>query len=297
MFYWVLKRLILGPILKLLFRPWVEGEENIPAEGAAIFASNHLSFSDSIFLPLVVSRRVTFLAKSDYFTGRGLKGRATAAFFKGAGQLSVDRSGGRAGLAAVNSGLKVLRRGELLGIYPEGTRSPDGRLYRGRTGVARMALQAGCPVLPVAMIGTDKAQPSGKRVPKIMRIGVRIGKPLDFSRYEGMEQDRFVLRSVTDEIMYELMLMSPQEYIDVYATSMKKRLLAAAKAKAKELQQEAADTIEKIDKGIKGDSADPARDAPVEATGAATKTVDSEKDNPESVDGPPKPHGEQRAAS
>ncbi len=312
MFYWVLKRLILGPLLKLLFRPWVEGEENIPTEGAAIFASNHLSFSDSIFLPLVVSRRVTFLAKSDYFTGRGLKGRATAAFFKGAGQLSVDRSGGRAGLAAVNSGLKVLRRGELLGIYPEGTRSPDGRLYRGRTGVARMALQAGCPVLPVAMIGTDKAQPSGKRVPKIMRIGVRIGKPLDFSRYEGMEHDRFVLRSVTDEIMYELMLMSPQEYVDVYATSMKKRLLAAAKAKAKELQHDAADTIEKIDKGIKGESGDPARDAAVEMTGSATETVDPGKVNPgkvnpgkvnpgkvnpEVVDGPPKPQGEERAAS
>ena len=229
MFYWVLKTLILGPILRLLFRPWVEGEENIPTEGAAIFASNHLSFSDSIFLPLVVSRRVTFLAKSDYFTGRGVKGRATAAFFKGAGQLSVDRSGGRAGEAALNSGLKVLRRGELLGIYPEGTRSPDGRLYRGRTGVARMALEAGCPVLPVAMIGTDKAQPSGKRVPKIMRIGVRIGKPLDFSRYEGMEDDRFVLRSVTDELMYELMLLSQQEYVDMYATSMKDRLVAAAR--------------------------------------------------------------------
>jgi len=258
LFYWVLKTLVLGPILRLLFRPWVEGEENVPAEGAAIFASNHLSFSDSIFLPLVVSRRVTFLAKSDYFNGRGLKGRATAAFFKGAGQLSVDRSGGRAGLAAVNSGLKVLRRSDLLGIYPEGTRSPDGRLYRGRTGVARMALQAGCPVLPVAMIGTDKAQPTGKRVPKIMRIGVRIGKPLDFSRYEGMEDDRFVLRSVTDEIMYELMLLSRQEYVDMYATSMKDRLLAAAKAKAKELQQDAADTIEKIDKGIKGDGTAPA---------------------------------------
>jgi len=172
----------------------------------------------------------------------------------------VDRSGGRAGMAAVNSGLKVLRRDELLGIYPEGTRSPDGRLYRGRTGVARMALQAGCPVLPVAMIGTDKAQPSGKRVPKIMRIGVRIGKPLDFSRYEGMEDDRFVLRSVTDEIMYELMLLSRQEYVDMYATSMKDRLLAAARAKAKELQQEAAETIEKIDKGIKGDGAAASRE-------------------------------------
>ena len=266
MFYWVLKTLVLGPILRLLFRPWVEGEENIPPEGAAIFASNHLSFSDSIFLPLVLPRRITFLAKADYFTGRGVKGRATAAFFKGAGQLPVDRSGGGAGDAALNSGLKVLRRGELLGIYPEGTRSPDGRLYRGRVGVARMALEAACPVLPVAMIGTDKAQPAGKKVPKIMRIGVRIGKPLDFSRYEGMENDRFVLRSITDELMYELMLLSRQEYVDMYATSMKDRLLAAAKAKAKELQQEAADRIDRIDKGIKGDGAtldtDDFREAP-----------------------------------
>ena len=239
MFYWVLKTVVLGPILKLLFRPWVEGEENIPDEGAAIFASNHLSFSDSIFLPLVVPRRMTFLAKSDYFTGRGVKGRATAAFFRGVGQLPIDRSGGRAGEAALRSGLRVLRRGELLGIYPEGTRSPDGRLYRGRTGVARMALEAGVPVLPVAMIGTDKAQPTGKKIPKLMRIGVKIGKPLDFSRYEGMEDDRFVLRSITDEIMYELMLLSGQEYVDMYATSMKDRILAAAKTKARELHEAA----------------------------------------------------------
>jgi 1-acyl-sn-glycerol-3-phosphate acyltransferase len=238
-FYWVLKTVVLGPILRLLFRPWVEGEENIPDEGAAIFASNHLSFSDSIFLPLMVPRRMTFLAKSDYFTGTGVKGRATAAFFKGVGQLPVDRSGGRAGEAALRSGLKVLRRGELLGIYPEGTRSPDGRLYRGRTGVARMALEAGVPVLPVAMIGTDKAQPTGKKIPKLMRIGVKIGTPLDFSRYEGMEGDRFVLRSITDEIMYELMLLSGQEYVDMYATSMKDRILAAARTKARELQEAA----------------------------------------------------------
>jgi 1-acyl-sn-glycerol-3-phosphate acyltransferase len=217
----------------------VEGEENIPEEGAAIFASNHLSFSDSVFLPLVVPRRVTFLAKSDYFTGRGFKGRLTAAFFKAIGQVPVDRSGGKASSAALNSGLKVLRRGELLGIYPEGTRSPDGRLYRGRTGVARMALEGRVTVIPVAMIGTDKAQPTGKVIPRIMRIGVRVGKPLDFSRYEGMEDDRFVLRSITDEIMYELMLLSGQEYVDMYATSMKDRLLAAARAKAKELQEAA----------------------------------------------------------
>jgi 1-acyl-sn-glycerol-3-phosphate acyltransferase len=238
-FYWVLKTLLLGPLLKLLFRPWVEGEENIPEEGPAIFASNHLSFSDSVFLPVVVPRRMTFLAKSDYFTGRGVKGRLTAAFFKGVGQLPVDRSGGRAGEAALRSGLKVLRRGELLGIYPEGTRSPDGRLYRGRTGVARMALEAGVPVVPVAMIGTDKAQPTGKKVPRIMRIGVKFGTPLDFSRYDGMEDDRFVLRSITDEIMYELMLLSGQEYVDMYATSMKDRILAAARTKARELQEAA----------------------------------------------------------
>ena len=272
MFYWVLKTIVLGPILRLLFRPWVEGQENIPPDGAAIFASNHLSFSDSIFLPLVVPRRVTFLAKSDYFTGPGLKGRATAAFLKGAGQLPVDRAGGMAGEAALRSGMKVLRRGEVLGIYPEGTRSPDGRLYRGRTGVARMALEAGCPVLPVAMIGTDKAQPTGKRVPKIMRIGVRIGKPLDFSRYEGMEDDRFVLRSITDELMYELMLLSRQEYVDMYATSMKNRLLAAAKAKAKELQQDAADRFDKIDRAVKGDGATLEGDDPSEASGSASDT-------------------------
>jgi 1-acyl-sn-glycerol-3-phosphate acyltransferase len=239
LFYWVLKTVVLGPLLKLLFRPWVEGEENIPEDGAAIFASNHLSFSDSVFLPLMVPRQMTFLAKSDYFTGRGLKGRLTAAFFKAVGQLPVDRSGGKAGQAALSSGLKILRRGEFLGIYPEGTRSPDGRLYRGRTGVARMALESGVPVLPVAMIGTDKAQPTGQKVPRIMRIGIRIGKPLDFSRYEGMEDDRFVLRSITDEIMYELMLLSGQEYADEYATSMKNRLLAAARVRARELQEAA----------------------------------------------------------
>ncbi len=261
MFYWVLKTVVLGPLLKLLFRPWVEGEEHIPDEGAAIFASNHLSFSDSIFLPLMLPRRMTFLAKSDYFTGRGIKGRATAMFFRGVGQLPVDRSGGKAGEAALNSGLRVLRRGELLGIYPEGTRSPDGRLYRGRTGVARMALEAGVPVLPVAMIGTDKAQPTGKKLPKIMRIGIRIGRPLSFARYEGMEDDRFVLRSITDEIMYELMLLSDQEYVDEYATSMKSRLLTAARNKARELQEAtkpgsaAKELEEALDAAEHGDSA------------------------------------------
>ena len=239
MFYWVLKRIVLGPILRVLFRPWVEGADHLPESGPAIFASNHLSFSDSIFLPLSVPRKMTFLAKSDYFTGSGLKGWLTKVFFRGVGQVPVDRSGGSASEAALRSGLKVLRRGDLLGIYPEGTRSPDGRLYRGRTGIARMALESGAPVIPVAMIGTDKAQPTGKMVPKIMRIGIRVGAPLDFSRYEGMENDRFVLRSITDEIMYELMLLSGQEYVDEYATSAKDRLLKAARIKARELQEAA----------------------------------------------------------
>ena len=228
--YWLIK-FILGPILKAIFRPWVHGEEHVPEEGAAIFASNHLSFSDSIFLPLMVSRRITFLAKADYFTGEGIKGRLTAAFFKGVGQLPVDRSGGKASDAALRSGLKVLNRGDLLGLYPEGTRSPDGRLYKGKTGVARMALEAGVPVLPVAMIDTDKAQPTGQVIPKIMRVGVKIGQPLDFSRYEGLENDRFVLRSITDEIMYAIMELSGQEYVDMYATSMKDRLLRMAGAR------------------------------------------------------------------
>src|SRR4051794_12963669 len=229
-FYWLLKRIILGPVLHAIFRPWVRGEEHVPETGGAILASNHQSFSDSIFLPLVLKRRVTFLAKSDYFTGRGLKGRLTAVFFKGVGQLPIDRSGGQASEAALETGLKVLRRGDVLGLYPEGTRSPDGRLYRGKTGVARLALEAGVPVLPVAMIGTDKVQPVGRRLPKIGRVGIVIGAPLDFSRYDGMEDDRFVLRSITDEIMYELMELSGQEYVDIYAATMKERLAAAGRA-------------------------------------------------------------------
>jgi 1-acyl-sn-glycerol-3-phosphate acyltransferase len=227
LFYWVLKRIVLGPLLLSVFRPWVKGEQHVPAEGGAILASNHLSFSDSIFLPLVVRRRVTFLAKADYFTGRGVKGRLTAGFFKGVGQLPVDRGGGHASEAALRTGLRALRKGDLLGIYPEGTRSPDGRLYRGKTGVARLALEAKVPVLPVAMIGTDRVQPIGRRIPKLGRVGVVIGAPLDFSRYDGMEDDRFVLRSITDEIMYELMELSGQEYVDVYAATMKERLAAS----------------------------------------------------------------------
>ncbi|WP_189872021.1 lysophospholipid acyltransferase family protein [Streptomyces bluensis] len=236
-----------GP-LKLAFRPWVEGLENVPAEGPAILASNHLSFSDSFFLPAVLDRKVTFIAKAEYFTTPGIKGRLTAAFFKGVGQLPVDRSGARgAGEAAIKSGIEVLERGELFGIYPEGTRSPDGRLYRGKPGgLARVTLATGAPVIPVAMIDTEKIQPPGKIIPKLMRPGIRIGKPLDFSRYQGMEHDRFVLRAVTDEVMYEIMKLSGQEYVDVYATAAKRQIAEAAKA-----EKQAGKEAEKADKADK----------------------------------------------
>ncbi|MFE9993269.1 1-acyl-sn-glycerol-3-phosphate acyltransferase [Streptomyces avermitilis] len=230
----------IGGPLKLAFRPWVEGLENIPAEGPAILASNHLSFSDSFFLPAVLDRKVTFIAKAEYFTTPGIKGRMTAAFFKGVGQLPVDRSGARgAGEAAIKSGIEVIERGELFGIYPEGTRSPDGRLYRGKPGgLARVALATGAPVIPVAMIDTEKIQPPGKVMPKLMRPGIRIGKPLDFGRYSGMEHDRFVLRAVTDEVIYEIMKLSGQEYVDMYATAAKRQIADAAKAE-KQAQKEA----------------------------------------------------------
>ncbi len=224
MFYWFMKNLIAGPILRTAFRPWVTGAENIPHSGAAILASNHLSFIDSIFLPLVIDRRVTFLAKSDYYTTRGIKGWAIKNFLKAAGMLPIDRSGGKASEASLRTGLGVLAKGDVLGIYPEGTRSPDGRLYRGRTGVARMVLEGGVPVIPVAMIDTEKVMPIGKRIPKVRRVGVVIGEPLDFSRFEGMESDRFILRSITDEIIYELSQLSNQEYVDVYASTVKERL-------------------------------------------------------------------------
>ncbi|MDI3213510.1 lysophospholipid acyltransferase family protein [Arthrobacter sp. AL12] len=228
MFYWFMKTFVLGPVLKTLFRPWVKGLDNVPAEGAAILASNHLSFSDSIFMPLMVPRPVVFLAKSEYFTGKGVKGRLTAAFFRLTNQLPMDRSGGAASARSLDAGMDVLKNGSLLGIYPEGTRSPDSRLYRGKVGVARLALQARVPVIPVAMIGTDKVQPIGKRMPNIRRIGMIFGEPLDFSRYYGMEDDRLIQRSVTDEIMYELMRLSGQEYADEYAAVVKLRLAGKA---------------------------------------------------------------------
>ncbi len=224
MFYWLMKYVVIGPIVKAIFRPWIVGRRNVPSEGAAILASNHLSFVDSIFLPLMIDRPVSFLAKSDYFTGKGIKGWATRMFFKATGQLPIDRSGGKASEASLNTGLQVLGRGDLLGIYPEGTRSPDGKLYRGRTGIARMALEAHVPVVPVVMVDTDTMMPIGTRIPRVTRVGIVIGEPLDFSRFSGMESDRYILRSVTDEIMVALQRIGEQEYDDVYASTVKDRL-------------------------------------------------------------------------
>ncbi|MEV7521773.1 lysophospholipid acyltransferase family protein [Streptomyces sp. NPDC091371] len=221
MFYHLLKHVILGPLLRLLFRPRIEGLENIPEEGAAIVAGNHLSFSDHFLMPAILKRRITFLAKAEYFTGPGVKGRLTAAFFRSAGQIPVDRSGKDAGQAALREGLGVLAKDELLGIYPEGTRSHDGRLYKGKVGVAAMALRAGVPVVPCAMVGTFEIQPPGQKIPNIRRVTIRFGRPLDFSRYAGLEGERAVLRAVTDEIMYAILELSGQEYVDRYAAEVK----------------------------------------------------------------------------
>jgi 1-acyl-sn-glycerol-3-phosphate acyltransferase len=228
--YWWSKYVLLGPLLRLYCRPTIEGLEHIPASGGAILASNHLAVADSFLLPLQVSRRITFLAKREYFTEPGFKGFVKKQFFSGVGQVPVDRSGGNAAQAAMNTAVRLLREGNLLGIYPEGTRSPDGRLYKGKTGVARMALEAGVPVIPVAMIGTDKVNPIGSKMWRPGHVHVKVGAPLDFSRYEGMAGDRFIERSMTDEIMYSLMELSGQTYVDLYAASVKEKAELARKA-------------------------------------------------------------------
>jgi len=216
-----MKHWVIGPLLTTVFRPWVKGLENVPRTGPLIVVCNHLSFVDSVFLPLMIDRQMAFLAKSDYFTGKGIKGWFIRFFMTSAGQLPIDRSGGKASEASLNAGLQVLADGGVLAIYPEGTRSPDGRMYRGRTGVARIILEAHVPVIPAAVIGTEKVMPLGSNIPKVHRVGVVIGEPLDFSRFEGMESDRFVLRSITDEIIYEMNKLSEQEYVDVYASTIR----------------------------------------------------------------------------
>jgi 1-acyl-sn-glycerol-3-phosphate acyltransferase len=228
--YWWSKFVLLGPLLRLYCRPTIEGLEHVPADGGAIFASNHLAVADSFFLPLKVPRRITFLAKREYFTEPGILGRIKKIFFTGVGQVPVDRSGGSAAQAAMDTAIRLLNEGKLLGIYPEGTRSPDGRLHKGKTGVARMSLEAGVPVIPVAMIGTDKVNPIGSRMWRPHHVHVKIGEPLDFSRYEGMAGDRFIERSMTDEIMYSLMELSGQTYVDLYAASVKEKAAKAEEA-------------------------------------------------------------------
>ncbi|MGH3450640.1 MAG: lysophospholipid acyltransferase family protein [Haloechinothrix sp.] len=221
MLYWLLKYVLLGPILRLFWPTKVVGMDNIPASGGAIVASNHLAVVDSFFLSTHVRRRIVFLAKSEYFTGGGVKGKLQKWFFSGSGQYPIDRSGGSAGRAALDTGVRLLSEGRLLGVYPEGTRSPDGKLYKGKTGVGRMALEANVRIVPVAMIGTDRVNPIGSKMWWPMRIEIRIGEPLDFSRYAGLAGDRFVERSIADELMYALMELSGQEYADMYAAKAK----------------------------------------------------------------------------
>ncbi|KFG07688.1 MULTISPECIES: lysophospholipid acyltransferase family protein [Streptomyces] len=217
----VLIKAVLGPIMRLMFRPRVEGAEHIPGDGPVILAGNHLTFIDSMILPLVCDRQVVFIGKDEYVTGKGIKGRLMAWFFTGVGMIPVDRDGGRGGVAALMTGRRVLDEGRMFGIYPEGTRSPDGRLYRGRTGIARLTLMTGAPVVPFAMIGTDKIQPGGAGLPRPHRVTVRFGEAMEFSRYEGMDRDRYVLRAVTDSVMAEVMRLSGQEYVDMYASKAK----------------------------------------------------------------------------
>jgi 1-acyl-sn-glycerol-3-phosphate acyltransferase len=250
LFYWFLKFVAVGPILHLVIRPKVEGREHVPATGAAILASNHLSAADWVFMPMALRRRVTFLAKAEYFSGTGLKGTLQRLFFSGSGQVPIDRTSSTAAEDAILTGMEILSRGDLLGIYPEGTRSPDGRLFRGKTGVARMTLETGAPVVPVAMVYAPRRLPLvGDLGGRLVRVRVRFGEPLDFSRYDGLAGDRFVERSITDEIMYEIMTLSGQEYVDLYGAKVKKSMDATGASAVEvisELQpppQESADRL------------------------------------------------------
>ncbi|MBF6226221.1 1-acyl-sn-glycerol-3-phosphate acyltransferase [Nocardia abscessus] len=232
MFYWLLKYVLLGPFIHLYNRPTVEGVENIPADGPAIMAGNHLSFADWLFAPLLSPRRINYLAKAEYFTTPGIKGRFQKFFFSATGQYPIDRSGADAAEDALNAARKLLDQGRLVGLYPEGTRSPDGRLYKGKTGLARLALETGVPVIPVAVIGTDEVSPPGPFRWRRRKVTVKFGEPIDFSRYEGMGGNRFVERAVTDEVMYELMQLTGQEYVDVYAHSLKKGVPSGGRPEA-----------------------------------------------------------------
>jgi 1-acyl-sn-glycerol-3-phosphate acyltransferase len=221
MWYWLFKYIFMGPLLSLLGRPKVEGLEHVPHSGPMILASNHLAVADSFYLPLVVSRRITFLAKAEYFTGTGLKGWFQRWFYTAAGQVPIDRTDADSAQSALTTAERIVSQGKLLGMYPEGTRSPDGRLYKGKTGLARLALESGVPVIPVAMIGTNVVNPPGSKMWRFGRVKVKFGKPMDFSRFEGLAGNRFIERAVIDEVMYELMRLGGQEYVDLYAADIK----------------------------------------------------------------------------
>jgi 1-acyl-sn-glycerol-3-phosphate acyltransferase len=226
-----MSRLVAGPFLRLLARPSVIGAEHIPSSGAAILASNHLSVIDSVYLPLLVERPVSFAAKSEYFTGTGLRDRVVGAYLRSTNQLPTDRAGGQAAMAMLDAALNLLKAGQLFGIYPEGTRSPDGRLYRGRTGVGFLALNSGAPVIPVAMVGTDHMLPPGRRIPRPGKIEIRIGEPLDFAEFRGQPAGARQRRAVTDEVVQAIQKLSGQEYVPMYA-SVRKEELAATRGAA-----------------------------------------------------------------
>jgi 1-acyl-sn-glycerol-3-phosphate acyltransferase len=221
-----MSRLIAGPFMRLLWQPKVTGIENVPASGGAIIASNHLSIVDSLFLPLIVPRPVTFAAKSEYFTGTGLVNRVTAAYLRATNQLSVDRTGARAGQAMLEAALGLVQQGGLFAIYPEGTRSPDGRLYRGRVGVGWLALHSGLPVIPVGMSGTDRVLPPGRKFPRISSVRISIGEPLTFDAYKGQPCGARQRRAVTDEVMKSIQDLTGQEYVPMYASVFKEQLAA-----------------------------------------------------------------------
>ncbi|MEH3129238.1 MAG: lysophospholipid acyltransferase family protein [Mycolicibacterium neoaurum] len=223
MWFWFYKYILMGPLLSFLGRPKVQGLEYVPDSGAVILASNHLAVADSFYLPLVVKRRITFLAKAEYFTGTGLKGKLTKFFYSSTNQVPIDRTDADSAQAALTTAQRILGEGKLLGMYPEGTRSPDGRLYKGKTGLARVALESGIPVIPVAMVGTNVVNPPGSKMWHFGRVEVRFGKPMDFSRFEGLAGNRFIERAVIDEVMYELMRLGGQEYVDLYAADVKEQ--------------------------------------------------------------------------
>jgi 1-acyl-sn-glycerol-3-phosphate acyltransferase len=234
MFWWLMKHVLLGPFLRLFFQPTAEGLENIPQEGGAILAGNHQSFLDNMILPLMIpDRKVVFLGKAEYFEKWYMRW-----FFKGAAMIPIQRGGGSASEAALNTAVAAVRGGKLIGIFPEGTRSPDGRLYRGKSGVARMALEAGVPVIPVGITGTFEAMPYNRKIPRPHPVVVRFGAPLTFERYREMPGDRFLYRAVTDEIVYEIMMLTGQEYSDEDGARVKRSLEKGSKSEPAEAPSE-----------------------------------------------------------